>query len=206
MNFTVQAREATGKGANRRLRVTGLTPGIIYGKGEPRLVQMRADLGNRFVKSLKGVTKQINLTLEEGGKETQLKAVVQDYQFSNHGDRLLHVDFREVDDTTIVKVNVPVVAVGLCPAVKFGGVLQTIRRRVPVKCMVKDLPEELHVDVSGLEFGMSVHMESLPYPEGVKPIVKGRNPTVITVAGRRRAADVADGEEGEEGTEEAAAE
>lgn len=206
MNFTVQAREATGKGANRRLRQTGLTPGIIYGKGEPKLVQMRADYATRFIHSLKGVTRAVELTVEEGGKEQKLQVVVQDHQFSNFGGKLEHVDFRQVDDDTIVKVEVPIIPVGTCPAVKFGGVLQTIRRRVPIKCAVKNLPEEIHADVSELEFGMSIHMEELPYPEGVRPIVKGRNPTVITVAGRRRAQAAEEGEEGEESAEEAAAE
>lgn len=209
MNFTVQAREATGKGANRRLRQTGMTPGIIYGKGEPKLVQMRADYATRFIQSLKGVTRAVELTVETGGKEEKIKVVVQDHQFSNFGGKLEHVDFRQVDDNTIVKVDVPVVTTGVCPAVKFGGVLQTIRRRVPIKCAVKDLPEVIQADVSELEFGSSIHMEELPYPDGVVPIVKGRNPTIITVAGRRRAQEVEEGEEGAEGeesTEEAAAE
>ena len=203
MNFSVDTREQTGKGANRQLRMTGLTPGIIYGKGEPQLVQMRADYGTRFVKSFKGMIQPFELTVMNGSQEVKLTAVVQEAQFSNWGERLLHVDFREVDDETIMKVDVPIEMVGVCPAVKFGGVLQVIRRQVPIRCKLKDVPEHIEVDVSQLTFGTSIHMGELAYPVGVKPVVKGRNPTICTVAGRKRA-DV--GEEDEESTETTVAE
>lgn len=192
MNFNVQTRAANGKGANRQLRMKGLTPGIIYGKGEPRMVQMRADYATRFVHGFKGVIKPFELVIEDGSKTETITAIVQDAQFSNWGDRILHVDFRQVDENTIVREDVPVEVSGVSPAVKFGGVLQVIRRRVPVTCKLKDLPEHIKVDVSNLNFGESIHFDHVPYPEGVKPIIKGRNPTIATVAGRKRnAADEA---------------
>jgi len=184
MNFSVETRSTTGKGPNRQLRMQGLTPGVIYGKGEPKLVQMRIDYGTRFIESFKGVIKPFELTIVDGDKETTIKAVVQEHQFSNWGGRLLHVDFREVDDETVMNVNVPIEVLGESPALKFGGVLQVIRRQIPVRCQLKDLPEHIGADVSELTFGTSLHMGSLNYPEGVKPVIKGRNPTVITIAGR----------------------
>jgi len=201
MKFSVESRSTTGKGPNRQLRMQGLTPGVIYGKGEPQLVQMRIDYGTRFVQSFKGVIKPFELTIVNGDKESTIKAVVQESQFSNWGGRLLHVDFREVDDATIMNVDVPLEIIGTCPAVKFGGTLQVIRRSVPVRCQLKDLPEHIPADVSGLDFGTSLHMGSLGYPEGVKPVIKGRNPTVCTVAGRKPSEIDDAGETGEAGAE-----
>ena len=188
MNFTVQTREADqkGKGPNRQLRLTGMAPGIIYGKGEPLMVQMRVDYGTRFIHGLKGMVTPVNLTIEgKDGKSIVKKVIVRDFQFSNWGDRLLHVDFMEVDENTIIRTEIPIETSNDCAAVKLGAVMQVIRRKIPVRCAIKDLPEHIFINVKDLVHGHSIHMSDLPYPQGVKPIIKGRNPTIITIAGRR---------------------
>jgi len=206
MNFTVQAREAAakGKGPNRQLRAQGMAPGIIYGMGEPQMVQMRVDYATRFIHGLKGMVHPVDLTIEDGDKSSVKKVIVRDFQFSNWGDKLIHVDFMEVDDNTVIKAEIPIETSEECAAVKAGMVLQVIRRKIPVMCAIKHLPEHLFVDVTDLEHGMSIHMGDIDYPEGVKPVIKGRNPTVITVAGRRQA--IVEEEVAVEGEEAAATE
>lgn len=186
MKFMVQHRENAGKGFNRRLRKEGLTPGIIYGKEEPQKVSMRADQAFRLIQSMKGTKKVIELNLKFKEETTKKNVVMQDYQLSNVGNKLLHVDFLEVTDDTTLSINVPIKAVNedVCPAIKTGGVLQTIRRAVPIRCKVKDIPEFISVDLIDLHFGNSIHVLDLDYPEGVSPVVTGRNFTVITVVGR----------------------
>ncbi|MCP4753467.1 MAG: 50S ribosomal protein L25 [Proteobacteria bacterium] len=210
MNFTVQHRENTGKGSNRRLRKQGLAPGVVYGKGEPQIVSMRADYAFRLIQSSKGAQKAIELNVESDGETKNKTVIIQDYQLSNWGNKLLHVDFLEVSDDTVITVEIPVTMLNeeISPAVKTGGVLQTIRRMIPVRCMVKNVPEIIEVDVQDLVFGESIHVLDLEYPEGVTPIVKGRNFTVITVAGRlaeevEEVEEVEELEEGVEGAEEA---
>jgi len=221
MEFSVQDREETGKNVNRRLRKQGLVPGVIYGKGEPRKVSAKADNAFRFIKSMKGAKKIFDLKLESADDDMKKKVLIQDYQMSNIGSKLLHIDFFEVSDDTLVSLEVPIVLLNedICPAVKMGGVLQTIRRTVPVRCMVKDIPEFINIDLQELEFGESVHIMELDFPDGVKPVVVGRNFTVITVAGRMAEEEEVveeiegeelltdeEGEEGEESTVEEPAE
>lgn len=207
MNFTVQYREGTGKGFNRKLRQQGLTPGIIYGMGDPAPVSMNTDTTLRYIKSMKGSTKAFQMEMKSDDETKSKQVIIQDYQMSNYGDKLLHVDFLEITDETQLTIEVPIVVKNaeICPAVKTGGVLQIIRRSIPVQCTAKYIPELIEIGVEALEFGESVHVLDIEYPEGVKPIVYGRNFTVVTVVGRApeeaEAEEIEGLEEGAEGAE-----
>jgi len=186
MNFTVQQREQTGKGYNRRLRSQGFTSGVVYGGEKPLLVSMKEDTALRFIKSQKGAKKVVDLVIESSSGNQQRSVIFQDYQMTAMGNHLMHVDFLEVTSDTILSIEVPIHIINdtNCPAIKDGGVIQVIRRSIPVKCSVKDVPEAIVVDLKDLKFGESVHVLDVPYPEGVKPVVHGRNFTLLTVAGR----------------------
>jgi len=205
MNFTVQQRELTGKGNNRKLRQDGNTPGIVYGKGDPLSVSMSSNKAHKFIHSLGGRKKLFSLEIEKDGKSSAIEALVQDYQVSNWGNHLLHVDFMEVTQDSIMTVEVPIEPTGDSKAVKLGGTLNIIRRSVPVRCAVKDIPTKFIIDVKELLLGDSIHVLDIDYPEGVKPVVTGRNWTVITVSGKAKeeeeeevTEEVAEGEETEE--------
>lgn len=185
MNFTVQHRENTGKGSNRKLREQGLAPGVIYGKSEPQLVSMRADHGKRFILSMKRVKQVVDLTIEKDGQTEQRKVLVQEYQASNVGNELMHVDFLEVADDTIIKMDVPIMVTDKCNALKLGGTLQYVRRAIPVKCAVKDMPTHFLANIDKMEIGDTFKVEELDFPEGVTPLTGGRNFTVLTISGRK---------------------
>jgi len=204
MNFTVQNRENTGKGSNRKLRAKGLVPGIIYGQGEPQLVSMREDQGVRFLLSMGRVKQLVELTVEKDGQTETKQVVVQDYQASNFGNRLLHVDFMEVLDTTEVTANVPIQPTTNSKGVKQGGVMQVIRRTVPVRCKASAIPQAFAIDAEAMDVGDTFHVLDIDYPEGVTPIVGERNFTILTITGRK-ADEEEEAAEGEAETETAAA-
>ena len=204
MNFTVQLKDASGKGANRRLRAEGLTSGVIYGKSGNTMVQFRADQGARFIDSFHGAVQSFDLTIEGGKKPVTKKVILKDSQFSVWGDRLLHADFMEVKDDTKVKVEVPL-RPSDCEATKLGAVVQVIRRTIPVVGAMKDIPAFLDVDIQEMNYGQSVHVLSIDYPEGVKPLTGGRDFTVLTIAGKKKGREEEEEEETlEEGAEAAA--
>lgn len=196
MNLTVQNRANTGKGYNRKLRASGRTPGVIYGQGKQTLVSMRENVATRFILSLGGVKQLINLTVEADEKSREVKAVVHEYQTSNVGNRLLHVDFLEVTDETELTVDVTIEPTGECSGVKAGGVMQFIRRSIPVRCKAGAIPKSFDADITDLEVGDSLHVLDIKYPEGVKPVVGERNYTIITITGRA-AEEVIEGKEAE---------
>ncbi len=185
MNLTVQARETSGKGSSRKLRTQGLTPGIVYGKENVR-VSMNQEKTLRFIKSLHGAKKVFKLGIETDGKSETKQVVIQDYQMSKVGHRLLHVDFFEVKDNTQLTAEVPITLINdeECPAVEEGGVIQIIRRTVPVTCSALNVPGSIEIDLKELRYGESIHVLDIQYPNGVKPIVRDRNFTLITVAGK----------------------
>ncbi|NQU64011.1 MAG: 50S ribosomal protein L25 [SAR324 cluster bacterium] len=206
MNLTVQHRENTGKGFNRRLRQAGVTPGVIYGKEETLNVSMTTGPAQRFIRSMKGSKKVINLVIESTEGTANKTVILQDYQLTNLGNNLVHVDFLEVTQDSIVSFEIPIKLKNeaACPALKTGGVIQIIRRAIPVRCIVREipnLPESLEIDLINLEFGESIHVLDVVYPEGVEPVVTGRNFTVVTVAGRSLE-EVDEGEEEVEDEEE----
>lgn len=213
MNLTVQHREKTGKGFNRRLRQMGATPGIVYGKEEPLNVSMTTVSTLRFIQSMKGSKKIINLEIESTEGKANKTVILQDYQLTNLGNKLVHVDFLEVAQDSVVSFEIPIKLKNeeISPALKTGGVIQIIRRSIPVRCIVKEipnLPDSLEIDLIDLEFGDSIHVLDIVYPEGVEPVVTGRNFTVVTVAGRsvEEVDEVAEELEEEEEEEETKAE
>lgn len=194
MNFTVQAREKAGKGVCRKLRQVGYAPGVIYGKTQ-QLISVPADKASRFIASFHGKTEVFELVIEADGKQETKRVVLQDYQKSAIGNQLVHVDFLEVTDDTRLTVEVPIHTVGECAAVKMGAILQVIRRTIPVRCSAGNIPTSIDVDITDLKFGESVHVLNLPYPEGVKPVVTGRNFTILTIAGQSTGEEAAEAAE-----------
>ncbi|MGK0289749.1 MAG: large subunit ribosomal protein L25 [bacterium] len=189
MDFTVQQRDNAGKGVNRKLRAEGLNSGILYGKNEPIKISMNTNKTVGLLRTLQGVVKTINLTVEnESGSENK-QVIVQDYQLNNMGNALLHVDFREVEESTVIKINVPVVPVGTPEALQLGASLQLVRYNIPVKTTVAQAPASIEVDVSEMEVNTGLRIDEVQFPEGVTPILKGGNYTVITLAGRRAIED-----------------
>jgi len=186
MNLTVQKRELSGKGSNRVLRKGGNIPGVVYGKEKSFSVSMSTSKAHRFIHTLGGSKTVFPLTIEEDGKSREMDVLVQDFQVSNLGNRLLHVDFMEVTPESFLTIEVPIETTEDCIAVKMGGTVNIIRRSVPVRCAVKNIPDKFVVDIRNLTYGESVHVLDIDYPEGVKPKVTGRNWTLITVTGKAK--------------------
>ena len=110
-----------------------------------------------------------------------------------------HIDFHEIDMEAKVTVTVPVEIVGEARGVKEGGMLQIIRREVDVLCKPEDTPEAINVDVTELEIGDSLHVESLDLDDAIE-IPHELDFTIVTVVPPASAGS--EDEEGEEGEEE----
>jgi len=102
----------------------------------------------------------------------------------------MHVDFHEVSETEKVTVQVPLETVGEAAGVKAGGTLEHIQFKLKVRCLPKDLPEQITVDVSALEIGKAVHLGEIKAPEGVE-IIGDKHGTVISVSAPRAEEEVA---------------
>ncbi len=148
------------------LRKQRQIPAVFYGDKE-KSVALQVDY-QTFRKAFERAGGNQVIELNIDGKKKPV--LVHDVQYNPLTDNFDHIDFVSVNMNVEVKANIPVVIVGIAPAVKnLGGILTTLRHELEVKCLPADLPQNIEVDVSGLEtLHSSVHLSDLKLPSGVK--------------------------------------
>lgn len=183
MKFVAFERAKQGTGASRRLRITGRTPGIVYGgEGEPQLIEL--DHNNLWHALKKEAFHASVLDMDLNGKEA--KVLLRDVQFHPFKQLVLHVDFQRVDAKTKLHMKVPLHFKGVeeSPAVKVDKCqVTTLLNELDVTCMPSDLPEFIEVDLSGLTKGAPLHVNDVKLPKGVSIVVRGgkNNPALLSI-------------------------
>jgi large subunit ribosomal protein L25 len=180
MKVVAYERSVQGTGASRRLRITGKTPGVIYGGTQtPQAIEL--DHNALFHALRKESFHSSILDIEIAGKSQ--KALLRDYQMHPFKPLVLHIDFQRVDANQKIHVKVPLhfINAEIAPAVKLGGALVShIATEMEVTCLPADLPEFIQVDLSKIEVGHSVHVKDIPLPKGVTLVLhlEQENPVV----------------------------
>jgi large subunit ribosomal protein L25 len=185
IEFNAKKRELQGTSASRRLRRTSRVPGIIYG-GEPKPQSIEVDHNEIFQLLRKEAFYSSVLTMNlDGVKETCL---LRDVQRHPYRPQILHVDFQRIDATHEIHQKVPLhfINADIAPGVKLsGGMVQHVLTELDVKCLPKDLPTFIEVDLQNLAAGSSLHVLQLTLPAGVVPVLhKGEDPVVASVVVR----------------------
>jgi large subunit ribosomal protein L25 len=106
------------------------------------------------------------VTLRLGDREE--RALVKEVQFDTWGQEILHVDFGRVALDETVTVEVEVVSHGTPKAALSGGVLEQPLRRVRLACKADAIPDQIRVEVEGMDLNDKIHVKDLPIPPGVK--------------------------------------
>ena len=166
----------------KRLRAQGRVPAVIYGRqAKPQNLEVnRKDLEDLIHHS---ITENllVDLVVDKDPRPKRL-ALVQEVQHHALSGEVLHVDLHEVLENEKVTVMVPVESVGEAAGVKnAGGVLEHVLFKIKVRALPKDLPEVIHLDVSHLEIGQSIHLGDIKSEAGVE-VLGDKNISVISVA------------------------
>ena len=182
MKFVAFERAKQGTGASRRLRITGKTPGIVYGgEGQPKLIELDHNALWHALK--KEVFHSSILEMELDGQTS--KVLLRDVQYHPFKQLVLHVDFQKVDATTKLHMKVPLhyVKSEESHAVKFEAcVVNHVMSELDITCLPADLPEFIEVDLSGLKKGTSLHLDEITLPKGVTAVTRGKkNPVLVSV-------------------------
>ena len=190
MKFVAFERAKQGTGASRRLRITGRTPGIVYGgTGEPSLIEL--DHNALFHAIKKEAFHASVLEMDLGGKTE--KVLLRDLQMHPFKQLILHIDFQRVDARTRLTMKVPLHYSGEeeSPAVKTENCLVNhVMTELSISCLPKDLPEFIAIDLSGLKKGAPLHLKDITLPKGVKFVAKGQdNPVLVSVSSVSEEAD-----------------
>jgi len=160
----INALERTEVGGNspRRLRRQGKTPAIIYGvkKGSTPLsldlVRMEKKVGQIYENQI------LQVRISGTGKDRLRPVIVKEIQINHLSGEVLHVDLQEIVMDEKLTATVPVVEIGEAIGVtRDGGVLEQVLHEIEVECLPADIPERIEVDVSELEIGKSIPVESI---------------------------------------------
>ena len=166
MTVKAEARESVGKNAARRIRSEGRVPAILYGpktKNIP-LVLSKQDIFS-ILKSERGENTIFKVAFDSKKKNVMIK----DYQLDVISDELLHVDLIEIAMSEVIEVTVQIVLTGEAVGVKSeGGFVDFQNREVEIKCLPKDIPDQIKVDISDLHLNQSIKIEDLEPPENVE--------------------------------------
>jgi large subunit ribosomal protein L25 len=178
-------------GKVKQLRKTGRVPATIYGRQtKPLNLEVNSEEFSDLLHHSVSENLLVDLAVDKDAKAKRL-ALVQEIQHHPLDGKILHVDFHEVSETEKVTVNVPLETTGEAAGVKNGGgVLEHILFKLKVRCLPKDLPDQILVDVSALEIGKSLHLGDIKAPEGVE-IVGDKHISVIAVSAPRAEEEVA---------------
>jgi len=182
MKFVAFERAKQGTGASRRLRNVGKTPGIVYGgEGQPLLIELDHNALWHALK--KEAFHSSILEMDLGGKTG--KVLLRDVQYHPFRQQIVHVDFQRVDANTRLHMKVPVHYTGAeeSEAVKLEHCLvNPVINDLDISCLPADLPEFIEVDLSGLKKGMTLHLNDIKLPKGVKAVTHGKpNPVIVSV-------------------------
>ncbi len=208
-SLDVSLRTDLGKGASRRLRLTNLVPGIIYGgKEEPTSVSIAHNVLARKLQDEAFYSHILTVNVE--GKVC--KAVLKDLHRHPARDAILHFDLQRVSDDDIIHMQVPIHFVNeeSAPGVKAGGQVVHACSSLNITCQAKALPEYIEVDMSTLEIGGSIHLSEVVLPEGASLVElthgEGHDQSIVSIKAKGGGSEEASTDDTAAGETEAPAE
>ncbi|WP_028122273.1 50S ribosomal protein L25/general stress protein Ctc [Epilithonimonas tenax] len=203
-SITIQGtkRESVGKKSTKALRDAELVPCVVYGGGEP----LNFSALEKAFKGLVYTPEAHTVSIEVDGQV--IPAVLQDIQFHPITDKIIHADFYRLSEDKPVVMEVPVRVTGRSKGVVAGGVLRQTYRKLKVKAIPANLPDEIVVDITPLKIGNKLYVETLKSDKYT--FMHPDNAVVVAVKMSRNASKNAaaamDDDEEEEGVTEGGAE
>lgn len=197
-----------GKRSARLMRQDGFLPAVVYGSGveagskskekaqggKPESLSVVLN-SRQFVRlATRSKSSQIFNISSSVDKLNGMKVIVQDIQKDHLKGKVLHVDLQALEESTLVKLRIPLKVVGEAFGVKNeGGVLTTSARSITVRCLPKNIPSIVEVDISDLRIGGRVRTRDIQLPEGVELRSNPLETVANIVAGRKAKADAQEG-------------
>ena len=211
-SIEANTRDNSTKGQLNTIRNSGNVPAIIYGgKDKNQKISISKKLLKTFIEKENFFSNIITLKVD-GSNQNVLPREIKYHILT---DEPIHVDFLRVVPGVKIKIEVPVKFINheTSPGLKRGGVLNIVRRKVELKCPSEKIPENLVIDLDGIDIGESFKISSISLDKEVTPTIQGRDfviatlaaPTVMKEPEKPAEAEAAEGE-GTEGAETAAAE
>jgi large subunit ribosomal protein L25 len=162
----ILSRSGIGRNAAKRERTAGRVPGVIYSRhGAPEAVSVDYPAMKKLLVSVGSAAALVEL---KHGEKSRL-SIIKEVQKDPLTDKITHVDFQEVRQDEKIEVNVAVSLVGECYGVKNeSGILDITSQQLRIRCLPKDIPSYIEVDVTELRVGQNLHVGEIKAPAGVE--------------------------------------
>ena len=181
MNIKATKRTTASSGQVNKLRSEGFIPAVLYGGKKDNLnISLKKLHLSDIIKTETFMSKVVELDVD-GSPE---KVLPRDITYDPISDEPIHIDFMRIVKGSQLILQIPVKFINTekSPGLKKGGVLNTVRRKVELRCPAENIPTELVVDLDNLDIGASIKISSISLPENVVPTIQGRDFVVATVA------------------------
>jgi large subunit ribosomal protein L25 len=173
-------RTTTSSGQINKLRSDGFIPAILYGGEKNNInISLKKIHLKDIINTETFMSKVYDLDID-GSKE---KALPRDVSFDPMSDEPIHIDFMRIIKGSKLILEIPVKFINLdkSPGLKKGGVLNTVRRKIELKCPAENIPNEIVIDLNNTEIGTSIKISSVKLPPNVVPTIIDRDFVVATV-------------------------
>jgi len=174
-------RNTKSRGEVNSLRQKGEVPAIVYGGTEEN---QKVSLSKKQIKYLIEQENFLSNIISLNVDGQSIKVLPREVSYDTLTDDPIHIDFLRIVKGAKIIIEIPVRFINneKSPGLKRGGVLNIVRRKIELKCATENVPNELVVDLEGLEIGTSIKISSISLPENVKPTIQGRDFVIATVA------------------------
>jgi large subunit ribosomal protein L25 len=167
VSIVVHKRDVTGTRAAKRLRRSGLIPGVLYGHGKDAvLIAVEPHLLREALGTSAGTHAVLNVTFE--GQKRSHHAIVKDMTLDRVKNTVIHIDLQEIRLDETIETSVAVHFEGESKGVKAGGMLDESTREVTIKGVVTAIPEHLVLDIAELDINDTAKVSDLLVPEGIE--------------------------------------
>lgn len=185
IEMTAKLRNVAGKGAAREIRNNKNIPAVIYGnKQDPVAIELE---GHSFFELIKKPGLRTKLFVIDTGNNKEHTMLV-DVQYHPVKDTPMHADFKRIDITKPVAVEVPVnlINVEISKGLKAGGALNFAVRNIMLMAMVDHIPEKVDIDLQNMNITDTFHGRDLKLPDGVELGLHQANLALVTITGKMK--------------------
>ena len=173
-------RTITSTGQTNKLRSDGFIPAILYGGKKNNLsISLKKLHLQDLIKTKTFMSKVVDLEID-GNTE---KVLPKEVAYDSVSDEPLHIDFMRIVKGASLILEIPVQFINSekSPGLKKGGVLNIVRRKVKLKCLAENIPNEIVIDLDNTEINTSFKISSVKLPENVTPTITDRDFVIATV-------------------------
>tara|TARA_S200000501_G_scaffold275516_1_gene259291 strand:+ start:533 stop:1282 length:750 start_codon:yes stop_codon:yes gene_type:complete len=180
-NLKATKRETKTKGQINALRSKGFIPAILYGGKSPNL---KLSISEKFVDDVLKTENFLSTVIDLDIDGKSEKVIPRDVSYHVTSDKPTHIDFMRIVQGAKIILEIPVKFKNndQCNGLKKGGVLNIVRRKIELKCQAENIPENIEVDLAGLDIGASIRISSVVLPQNAELTITDRDFVVATVA------------------------